>query len=57
MAKLNSQINEQQCRKERAEIASQRVREVLNDVTSTLYELYEKFQVRNVNYKLMEDKV
>ncbi|XP_050453808.1 trichoplein keratin filament-binding protein isoform X1 [Cataglyphis hispanica] len=44
VAKLNSQIDEQQRRKERAEVASQRVREVLNDVTSTLYKLYEKFQ-------------
>lgn len=57
MAKLNSQIDEQQRRKERAEVESRRVREVLNDVTSTLYKLYEKFQVRNVNYKLMKDKV
>ncbi|XP_072762201.1 outer dynein arm-docking complex subunit 3 [Anoplolepis gracilipes] len=44
VAKLNSQIDEQKCRKEKAEIASQRVRELLNEVTSTLYKLYEKFE-------------
>ncbi|XP_029164962.1 centrosomal protein of 290 kDa [Nylanderia fulva] len=57
VAKLNSQIDEQQCRRERAEIASRRVRELLNDVTSTLYKLYEKFQVRIINYKFINDKV
>lgn len=57
MAKLNSQIDEQRCRRERAEIASRRVRDLLNDVTSTLYKLYEKFQVRIINYKFMDDKI
>ncbi|GAB1870037.1 Coiled-coil domain-containing protein 151 [Camponotus japonicus] len=44
VTKLNSQIEEQQCRKERAEIASRRVRELLNDITSMLYKLYEKVE-------------
>ncbi|CAL1684067.1 unnamed protein product [Lasius platythorax] len=54
VAKLNSQIDEQQCRRERAEIASRRVRELLNDVTSTLYKLYEKFQ-HATDTPLLED--
>lgn len=51
MAKLNSQIDEQRTRKERAEAASRRIDELLNEVTGTLRKLCEKFQVRVINYK------
>ncbi|XP_071629994.1 uncharacterized protein [Temnothorax longispinosus] len=43
-AKLNSQIDEQRSRKERAESASRRICELLNEVTGILYKLCEKFQ-------------
>ncbi|EFN88792.1 hypothetical protein EAI_13034, partial [Harpegnathos saltator] len=43
-AKLNSQIDEQRARKERAEAANRRVGELLNEVTATLRKLCEKFQ-------------
>ncbi|XP_028050424.2 uncharacterized protein LOC105839819 [Monomorium pharaonis] len=56
MAKLNSQIDEQRFRRERAERASQRIRDLLNEVTDVLYKLCEKFQVRVINYKLMDDR-
>lgn len=57
MAKLNSQIDEQRFRRERAESASRRIRELLNEVTGILYKLYEKFQVRVINYKPVDDRV
>ncbi|XP_019885842.1 uncharacterized protein LOC109610672 [Ooceraea biroi] len=44
MTKFNAQIDEQRSRKETAEAASRRIRELLDEVTSTLYTLYEKFQ-------------
>ncbi|KAL6264583.1 hypothetical protein P5V15_004685 [Pogonomyrmex californicus] len=44
VAKLNSQIDEQRCRRERAESTSRRVRELLNEITNRLYKLCEKFQ-------------
>ncbi|XP_032691100.1 protein Hook homolog 3 isoform X2 [Odontomachus brunneus] len=44
VAKLNSQIDEQRIRKERAEAASRRIDELLNEVTGTLRKLCEKFQ-------------
>ncbi|XP_014482614.1 PREDICTED: protein Hook homolog 3 [Dinoponera quadriceps] len=51
VTKLNSQIDEQRARKERAEAANRRVGELLNEVTGILRKLYEKFQVRVINYK------
>ncbi|KAG5310801.1 CC151 protein, partial [Acromyrmex insinuator] len=44
VAKLNLQIDEQRSRRERAENASRRIRELLNEVTGILYKLCEKFQ-------------
>ncbi|XP_070520930.1 outer dynein arm-docking complex subunit 3-like [Cardiocondyla obscurior] len=44
MAKLNLQIDEQRFRRERAESASRRIRELLNEITNILYKLCEKFQ-------------
>lgn len=55
VAKLNSQIDEQRSRRERAENASRRIGELLNEVTGILYKLCEKFQVRVINYKTMDD--
>ncbi|XP_011697609.1 PREDICTED: rho-associated protein kinase 1 [Wasmannia auropunctata] len=54
VAKLNSQIDEQRSRRERAENASQRIRELLNDVTGILYKLCEKFQ-HVTDIPLLED--
>ncbi|XP_018346937.1 PREDICTED: uncharacterized protein KIAA1211 homolog [Trachymyrmex septentrionalis] len=56
VAKLNLQINEQRSRRERAENASRRIRELLNEVTGILYKLCEKFQVRVINYKSVDDR-
>jgi len=50
MAKLNSQIDEQQSRRETAEAASRRMRELQNQISSTLYKLLEKLQVRVIEY-------
>ncbi|KYM93293.1 hypothetical protein ALC53_00230 [Atta colombica] len=44
VAKLNLQIDEQRSRREKAENASRRIRELLNEVTGILYKLCEKFQ-------------
>ncbi|KYM96935.1 hypothetical protein ALC62_12405 [Cyphomyrmex costatus] len=44
VAKLNLQIDEQRARRERAENASRRIHELLNEVTGILYKLCEKFQ-------------
>lgn len=55
MAKLNSQIDEQRARKERADAANRRVGELLNEVAGTLRKLCEKFQVRVINYKSAND--
>ncbi|XP_011066927.1 PREDICTED: kinectin-like [Acromyrmex echinatior] len=57
VAKLNLQIDEQRSRRERAENASRRIRELLNEVTGILYKLCEKFQVRVINYKSVDDRV
>jgi len=57
MAKLNSQIDEQRSCRERAENASRRIRELLNEVTGILYKLCEKLQVRVINYKFVDDRV
>lgn len=53
MAKFNSQIDEQRSRRENAEIASQRIRELLNEITRTLHKLYDKFQVRIIDYNFV----
>ncbi|XP_011872644.1 PREDICTED: eukaryotic translation initiation factor 4 gamma-like [Vollenhovia emeryi] len=57
MAKFNSQIDEQRLRRERAENASRRIRELSNEVTGTLYKLCEKSQVRVSNYKSVDDRI
>lgn len=57
MAKFNSQIDEQRFRREKAESASRRIRELLNEVTGILYKLCEKFQVRVINYKSVDDRI
>ncbi|XP_018401762.1 PREDICTED: uncharacterized protein LOC108778936 [Cyphomyrmex costatus] len=57
VAKLNLQIDEQRARRERAENASRRIHELLNEVTGILYKLCEKFQVRVINYKSVNDRV
>lgn len=49
MAQLNSQIDEQQSRVTRSDLANQRVHEILSEITNTIYKLYEKFQVRIIN--------
>jgi len=46
MAKLNSQINEQQSRRETVEAANRRMRVLQDEISSTLYKLLEKLQVR-----------
>nr|XP_012235692.1 PREDICTED: filamin A-interacting protein 1-like [Linepithema humile] len=56
MAKLNSEIDKQQSRREDAEIASQRIRELLNEITRTLYKLCDKFQ-HATDAPLLEDKI
>lgn len=57
MAKFNSQIDEQRRRREKAENANRRIRELLNEVTGILYKLCEKFQVRVINYKPIDDRI
>ncbi|XP_012059262.1 PREDICTED: probable inactive protein kinase DDB_G0270444 [Atta cephalotes] len=57
VAKLNLQIDEQRSRREKAENASRRIRELLNEVTGILYKLCEKFQVRVINYKSVDDRI
>jgi hypothetical protein len=56
MAKLNSQIEEQQSRRKTVEAESQRMSVLQDEISSTLYKLLEKLQVRVIKYS-KSDKV